>query len=332
MPLNFFKRSKKTNGPAIKPAEFTKEMFSDKAMKTRQKAAIEFMQLFQNRMPLIDGYPHAGTALSIVAQLAGTSLFRAINIRDYGEEKTAVLSQEINDAFPKLLNLFLHYCKETGVDINEKSIVTDTPEKDKPIMNLEQVQAEYQTQYNKVMKKHRLDYIEGALTGMNICSMIFNYHSITNKDIDPYVAFGIVTMGVIQGAKTVPVPLDKAKAKKYKQAKYSRKPISRFVIGDLDDVIEDVNKNGGQYTKIVPDVRAKLKAENIDPKLIYIKGLESQLEAKVKRVDFVKMNLDEILGQELNNQIPIQVFLAFWLNEKAEEYGYKHEENSWVLK
>ena len=104
MPLNFFKRFKKKeiiNEHGVEAAEFTQEMFSEAAMKKRYEAALEFLKVFQNRMPLVNGKPHAGTALSIPAQLAGTSLFRAINKGEHGP-KTAVLSQEVNDAYPKL--------------------------------------------------------------------------------------------------------------------------------------------------------------------------------------------------------------------------------------
>ncbi len=88
-----------------------------------------------------------------------------------------------------------------------KPVVTEFPEQDKPLMELAQVQAEYQDQYNEIMKKHGLDYLEGARAGMILCSIVFNYHCIANKDIDPYVATGIVAMGVVEGAKTSPVSL-----------------------------------------------------------------------------------------------------------------------------
>ena len=54
------------------------------------------------------------------------------------------------------------------------------------------------------MRKHGSDYLEGARAGMIICSMIFDYHCVKNGDIDPYVATGIVAMGVVEGAKNKP--------------------------------------------------------------------------------------------------------------------------------
>jgi len=326
MPLNLFKRSKKTKTQPKKP---TNTGASQAQQKKQYDAAKEFLKAFQERMPLVEGYPHAGTVFSVVARLAGTSLFRSINKKDI-KPGVVVLSEEVNKVYPQLLNLFALYCKKNGIDVMAKPVVTEFPEKDKPLMELAQIQSEYQNKYNEIMKKHGLDYLEGAQAGMIVCSIIFSYHCITNKDIDPYVATGIVAMGVVEGAKTSPVPLNAKTIDNPSQAAPAN--VSRFVIGELGDVIEDVNKNGGQYTQLNPAVEATLKQGNIDPKVIYIKGLESQLESKVGRVDFIKMNIDEILRQEKNGQMPIPVFLAFWINEKAEEYGYKRDGNSWVLK
>ncbi len=89
-----------------------------------------------------------------------------------------------------------------------KPLSQEIPDQDKPLMDLSRVQAEYQNQYNEIMQKHGLDYLESARAGMIVCSMVFQYHCIKNKDIDPYVATGIVAMGVVEGAKTSPVPLN----------------------------------------------------------------------------------------------------------------------------
>ncbi len=330
MPLNFFKQNKRTSTPVTQSVEFTKGMFSDKAMKKRYDAALEFLGEFQNRMPLVNGYPHAGTALSIVSRLAGTSLFRAINKGEY-EVGQVILSKEVNDAFPKLLKLFAHYCKKSGVDVEEKPAVAETPEKDKPLMDIAQVQAEYQLQYNQVMKKHGLDYLEGALTGMVIASIIFKYHSVDKNDIDPYVATGIVARGVIEGSKSTPVSLNEKKAKEHKLPAGPLGKTSRFVVGELAAVIEDVGRNGGQYTQLNPMIEAKLRESNIDPKLVYIKGLESQLQEKVERVDFIQLDVDTALKQAANDKATIPIYLAHWMHANAEKHGYKREGNSWVL-
>ena len=324
MPLNFFKGSKKTKDQSKGLANID---LSEAQQKKRYEAAMDFLKAFQERMPLVNGRPHAGTVLSVAARLAGTSLFRALNKNDVAPN-VVVLSEEVNTAYPKLLDMFAFYAKRNGIDVLSKPLMTDFPEQDKPLMQLAQVQAEYQNQYNAIMQKHGLDYMDGAYAGMIVCSTIFSYHCVSNKDIDPYVATGIVAMGVVEGAKTGPVPLDEDKTKAHKLSPAS---VSRFVVGELGAVLEDVKKNGGQYTQLNPAVEETLRAGNIDPKLVYIQGLKSQLEGKVGRVDFVQMDVDEVLHQAKNEDMSIPVFLAHWMQENAEEHGYQREGNSWIL-
>ena len=228
--------------------------------------------------------------------------------------------------------MFAFYTKQNGIDVLAKPLVTKFPAKDEPLMELAQVQTEYQNQYNEIMLKHGLDYMDGAYAGMIVASIIFGYHCVSKKDIDPYATTGIVAMGVLEGAKTSPVPLDEEKAKAHKLSQSSSANVSRFVIGELGAVLEDVKKNGGQYTQLNPQVEATLKAGSIDPKLVYIEGLKSQLEAKVGRVDFVQMDIDEILHQAKSDEMEPPVFLVHWMQENAEKHGYKRDGNSWILK
>ena len=212
MPLfDFFKKSDKKESPKgnekqqENPSEKDK-LLSPELQKKRYDAAMDFLKVFQEKTPLVGGRPHAGTVLSIVARLAGTSLYRAINKKEVNSG-VVVLSEEVNRAYPQLLNLFAYYCKQNGIDVMARPLVQEIPEQNKSLMELSQVQIEYQEQYNQIMQKHGLDYLEGARAGMIICSILINYHCIKNKDVDPYVATGIVVMGVVEGAKTSPIPL-----------------------------------------------------------------------------------------------------------------------------
>ena len=130
-----------------------------------------------------------------------------MNYKNNAAPGTVVLSDEVNEAWPQLMNLFAYYCKQNGIDVMSNPTVTTFPEADKPLMSVEQVQKEYQDQYNAIMKKHGLDDLNSARAGMVVCSVIFQYHCTLAKDIDPYVAAGIVAMGVVEGAKTTPPPL-----------------------------------------------------------------------------------------------------------------------------
>lgn len=326
MPLSdLFKKSPK-KGPA-KPPQADSTLFAPEMQKKRYDAAMEFVKNFQERIPLLNGKPHAGTALSVAARLAGTSLYRAMNYKNNAAPGTAVLSNEINEAWPQLMNLFAFYCKQNGVDVVAKSMVTQFPEKDKPLMSVEQVFQEYQDQYHEIMKKYGLDYLNGARTGMVICSIIFQYHNKA-KDIDPYVAAGIVAMGIVEGAKTAPPPLgDKPKT--------GTKKMSRLVLGEQDAARKEALATGAIYIEPPPDVLKGLQQGNIDPYLIYEEGVRQQMKERIARVDFVKADVNKLFEEwrfKPLTQAPIHVRLIVWLKNNASTYGYEQNGNSWILK
>ena len=86
MPLfDLFKKSNKKEPPRREPngnagkSDQEKLFLSPERQKKRYEAAMEFLKLFQEKTPLVNGRPHAGTVMSVPARLAGTSLFRSTN-------------------------------------------------------------------------------------------------------------------------------------------------------------------------------------------------------------------------------------------------------------
>jgi hypothetical protein len=332
-----FKKSTKKEPAQSTPKETNKpddSFFSPEMQKKRYDAALEFLKYFQERIPLVGGKPHAGTVLSVAARLAGSSLYRSLNYKDDINPGIIVLSEEVNEAWPQLMNLFAFYCKQQGIDILSKPVVTAFPEKDKPLMSVEQVLQEYQDSYHEIMKRHGLDYLNGARAGMVVCSMIFQYHCTATKDIDPYVATGIVARGVVEGAKTAPSPLGSGSSMSSVPEK-KQKDDHRLVLGEREAVIQEALTKGGVYIEPHPEVLKTLKAGNIDPYLIYEQGVRKQIEAKIPRIDFVQANVDQLFEtwkSKPEAQIPIHVRLILWLKKNAGDHGYEQSGNSWVLK
>lgn len=329
--FNLFKKSpqkdsdNKNNNATTPSADSL--LFSPEMQKKRYDAATEFLKIFQGRMPLVNGKPHAGTVLSISARLAGTSLFRAINKKEF-PAGNVILSEEANQAYPQLLNLFAYYCKQNGTDVLAKPPATEFPQKDKPLMDLAQIQAEYQDTYNQVMNKHGLDHLESARAGMVVCSIVFEYHCKRSKDIDPFVATGIVAMGVVEGTKTAPLPLGT-------RPKANTSKALRVVLGERDIVIQEALDNGGKFIDPGPEALKLLKQSNIDPYLVYEKALRQEVEARIPRIDFVRTNVDEVFNEwnsKDHSGAPIHIRLAIWLKNNASSHGYQQEGNSWVLK
>ena len=359
MPLfDLFKKSPKKESAqtpqsrAAKPS--TDESFlSPEMQKKRYDAAMEFVKNFQERMPLVDGKPHAGTVLSAVARLAGTSLYRSLNYNNNAAPVTVVLSNEVNEAWPQLMNLFAFYCKQNGIDVMSKPTVTQFPEQHKPLMTVEQVLAEYQDQYHEIMQKHGLDYLNGARAGMVVCSMVFQYHYAVAKEIDPYIATGIVAMGVVEGAKTAPPPLrpvssnltptpvNKAQNDQFMEVAkdIARSSTSgsgtRLVLGEGMTSMREAMTNGGKYILVHPGVMDKLKQSSIDPYLIYEAALRIEVESKIPQIDFIGASVDDLLQSwsgKSQTETPIHVRLAQWLKVNAKTHGYEQNGNSWVLK
>lgn len=308
---------------------------SPEMQKKRYDAATEFVKAFQEKIPLLGGRPHAGTVLSVAARLAGSSLYRSLNYKkDAITPGMVVLSDEVNEAWPQLMNQFAFYCREHGTDVMSQPLVTAFPEKDRPRMSVEQVLTEYQDQYHEIMKKHELDYLDGARAGMIVCSILFEYHCKKANDIDPFVATGTVAMGVVEGAKTAPPPLA-TKSDSASTVKQEARNNDRLVLGERDAAIQEALDHGGAFIDPHPEVQSQLQAAGIDPYIIYEKALLQKIEAKVSRIDFVKANVDELFRQwqgMSQAQAPIHVRLIVWLKNNASAHGYEQNGNSWIRK
>lgn len=248
MPLfDLFKKSSKKEPVGDDP------FGSPELQKKRYDAAMEFVKILQDRFFSPAGKAHAGTVLSTAARLAGTSLYRSLNDKKDVTPGVVVLSNEVNEAWPQLMNLFAFYGKQNGIDVLSKPLVTVFSEQDKPRMDVAQAQQEFQDRYNEIMKRYGLDYLEGARSGIIACSIIFHYHCMVAKDMDPYVASGIVAIGVVEGAKTAPPPFGSASSMDSGEEKKVRNN-NRLVLGERDVAIQEALEYGGVFIDPNPEV------------------------------------------------------------------------------
>ena len=181
-------------------------------LKKGRAAAIEFIPILRNKLATRNGSVHVGTILSAAAWLTGTSLYREFHFKDDLPPGTTIKSNEVNKEWESLINLFeqLNFQK---ADIPVGHLILAAladGDKHKPQVEMSYIQKELQDQYNGLMKKYGFNYLDAARAGVVLCSVLFQYHSTTLKEIDPYVAAGIVAQGIIEAAKTVPPPLKSA--------------------------------------------------------------------------------------------------------------------------
>jgi hypothetical protein len=178
-------------------------------LKKGRTVAVELIPILRNKLAARDGSVHAGTILSAAAWLTGTSLYRAFYLKDDLPPGTTIKSDEVNKEWESLMNLFeqLNFQK-ANIPVGH-SILAALADGDthKPQVAMSYIQKELQDQYNRLMKKHGFNYLDAARAGVVLCSVLFQYHSTTLKEIDPYVTAGIVAQGIIEAAKTVPPPL-----------------------------------------------------------------------------------------------------------------------------
>lgn len=110
---------------------------------------------------------------------------------------------------------------------------------------------------------------------------------------------------------------------------------NRLVLGERDAILQEVRAHGGVYIDPHPEALKALRAGNIDPYLIYEQGMLKQIEEKIPRIDFVRVNVDELFEEWKSKpeaQIPIHIRLIIWLKNNANAYGYEQSGNSWILK
>jgi hypothetical protein len=344
----FQKSPKKVSDPSTLDESF----LSPEIQKKRCNAAMEFIKIFKRKLPLVSGKPHVGTVLSIAARLAGASLYHSLDYKNNFAPGSVVLSKEVNEAWPQLMNLFAFYCKQNGLDVMSKPLITNLPEQDRPRMDVKQVLAEYQTEYRDVMKRHGLDDLNSARAGMIICSILFEYHTKTARDIDPFVATGIVAKGIVEGAKAAPPTLNVGRSKlvptpvSNEQSDPSHELLTiiaqnstdgtgnRLVIGEGRAAMNEALRNGGRYILVHPQVLSQLKTNHVDAFLIYAAAMQMETASKIPQIDVVGGHVDELVKQwngKPEDQAPVHVRQVLWLLNNAQSLGYERRGNSWVL-
>jgi len=354
MPLSdLFKKSPKQEPPK-RPSQ--EDVFgSPMLQKNRVDAATEVMEIFDRNFQTPQG-PHAGTALSAAGWLAGTSLYRSFGYEENHEPGTVILgmpSEKANQESQKLFNLFTYYLFQSGIPIKPEQFILQVPEEHKPLQTILQVQAAHQDEYNAIMKRHGLDYLEGARAGMIVCSMAMGYLCLTRKSIDPRIGAGIVSTSIIMGAKTTPMPLKPQSATssaatgnntQNNQLMEILKSIAvnstngsgaRLVLGEGMQSMTEALGKGGKYILLHPEVVNKLKQNNIDPYLVYEVAMRIEIGGRIPQIDFIGGNADNLLQTwrgKPQEQIPIHIRQLLWLAANAGGFGYEQRGNSWYLK
>ncbi len=174
--------------------------------KRRQDAANEVLALLERHFATSEQHPES--VLFAASWLSGTSLFRALKLGGKLGPGVVVLSDKVNEEWPKLMRTFVYLLEKFGIKVTTDEATFRIPPEHQSHESLRQIQEELQTPYNSIMAAHGFDYAEGAKTGAVVCALLVKGYCGTHQLLEPGLAAGIVAMGFVEGAKTTPAPLE----------------------------------------------------------------------------------------------------------------------------
>lgn len=177
------------------------------AAKRRQDAANEVLALLERHFASA-ATPHPETVLYAAAWLAGTSLYRSLKIEEGLQPGVVVLSEKVNQEWPKLMRTFVFLVEKFGLKVKTEEANFKVAPEHQSQESLREIQEALQTPYNAIMTAHGFDYAEGAKTGAVACALLTRGYCVTHKVLEPGLAASIVAMGLVEGAKTAPAPLE----------------------------------------------------------------------------------------------------------------------------
>ena len=174
--------------------------------KRRQDAANEVLALLERHFAT--SAPHPQSVLYAASWLAGTSLFRALRLGEALQPGVVVLSEKVNEEWPKLMRTFVYLVEKFGIKVKPDEATFKIEPEHQSHESLRRIQEELQVPYNAIMTEHGFDYADGAKTGAVACALLVKGYCATHKVLEPGLAAGIVAMGFVEGAKTAPAPLE----------------------------------------------------------------------------------------------------------------------------
>ena len=258
-----------------------------------------------------------------------SSLYRSLNYNKDINPGVVVLSDEVNEAWPKLMNLFAYYCKQNGIDVMAKPVVTQFPERDKPRMEVDGDPGGIPGSVPRDHEEARARLSERCLGRHG--GLLDHFLNITpnlsktlipmwQQELSPWVLWRV------RRPRLAPLGTTAKKAVKNND---------RLVLGERDVAIQEALDHGGAFIDLNPEILRTLRAGNIDPYLIYEKGMLNKIEEKIGRIDFAKVNVDEVYEQwkgKASDSGSHPCPVDHVAQENAAGYRYEQSGNSWIRK
>ena len=173
--------------------------------KQQTDAAQEFATATIEALKMPNGV-HPGTVVAATARMAGTYLFRSFGIKLSGVKPGQfVLSVEANEQWPQLTQIALNCLARIGITVDNAQAGKSVDPQHKPIMEFLDTQKELEPMYAPIKERYGFSYQEAAYS-VAVGTALMILHA--KKFLDPSMAFNIAVLGFVEGAKTVPEPVD----------------------------------------------------------------------------------------------------------------------------
>jgi hypothetical protein len=155
---------------------------------------------------------HAETAIAGAARMAGTFLFRSLRLAIADTPPgTPVLSEAANEHGPLLVQTFGVGLVGEGIDPTKIKPDLHIPGQNQPLLSVTQTQEKLEPVLRAIAARHRLDDAHAA----HACALAAaKLVRMTVEVLEPRTGFAVAAYGFIEGAKTMPIALAPAAAKK----------------------------------------------------------------------------------------------------------------------
>ena len=153
----------------------------------------------------IPGGVHPPTLVAACARMAGTYLFRSFRLRlPEVQPGQAVLSAEADQNFPMLLQTTAGILGNLGIKVaNAPPPPTDNAAT-KPMHEFLHTQRLLEPLFVPIQAHHGFTQRQAAQAAAIATAILIHHFA---KHLDPNVAFGIAALGLVEGTKTSPDPV-----------------------------------------------------------------------------------------------------------------------------
>jgi hypothetical protein len=173
--------------------------------KQQTDAAQEFATATIEALKMPNGV-HPGTVVAAAARMAGTYLFRSLGLK-LPEVKPGqfVLSIEANEQWTQLTQIALDCLARVGIQVDNTQAGKAIDQKHKPMLEFLDTQKKLEPMYAPIRERYGFSSLEAAQSVV-VATVLLIRHSA--KFLDPDTALNIAVYGFVEGAKTVPEPVD----------------------------------------------------------------------------------------------------------------------------